>query len=373
MISFWEREQWFNNIDFFIIGAGFTGLFCALAIRKKYPEAKIVIAERHPIAQGASTKNAGFACFGSMGEILDDLQDEDLASTLNRVERRFKGLQKLRAIIPDSVCDFEETGGFELFRKNEHSVFEACIARMDEINEALFPKLGSKPYHLAAEVNQFGFRGIIGAIGICREGMLHPAKAIAHLRKLCVAADIELLFGTEIFEISSTTSGATLNSNLGSIEARKVILATNAFTSTFLEAHAVKPARGQVLITSPISGLPFRGTFHIDKGFYYFRNVGNRVLLGGARNLDFEGETNSAIALNQKIQAHLEDVLRSQILPGKNFSIENRWSGIMAFGLGGEKEPLVGEVQPHVFAAYRMGGMGVALSAQVADEVATLI
>jgi glycine/D-amino acid oxidase-like deaminating enzyme len=370
VISFWERQQWFNNIDFFIIGAGFTGLFCGLAIRKKYPDAKIVVAERHPIAHGASTKNAGFACFGSMGEILDDLLDEALESTLNRVERRFKGLQKLRAIIPDSVCDFKETGGFELFRKNEQSDFEACVARIDEINEALFPKLGFKPYHVEAEVNSFGFNGITGAIGIAREGMLHPAKAIAYLRKLCAAADIELLFGTEISEISSTTSGAAVNSNLGNFSAQKIILATNAFTSSFLGSDAVKPARGQVLITSPISGLPFRGTFHMDKGFYYFRNVGNRVLLGGARNVDFEGETTSAIALNQKIQAHLEDVLRTQILPGKNFSIENRWSGIMAFGHAGEKEPLVAEVQPNVFAAYRLGGMGVALSAQVADEVA---
>jgi hypothetical protein len=42
----------------------------------------------------------------------------------------------------------------------------------------------------------------------------------------------------------------------------------------------------------------------------------------------------------------------------------------MAFGHAGEKEPLVAEVQPNVFAAYRLGGMGVALSAQVADEVA---
>jgi glycine/D-amino acid oxidase-like deaminating enzyme len=372
VISFWERQQWFNNIDFFIIGAGFTGLFCALAIRKKYPDAKIVVAERHPIAHGASTKNAGFACFGSLGEILDDLMDETLESTLNRVVRRYEGLQKLRSIIPASVCEFEETGGYELFRTNEQTDFNACLIRLEEINEALRPRLGFAPYS-NADIQSFGFSGITSAIHIEREGMLHPGKAIAYLHNRCAAANIALLFGIEIQKINSGTSEIWVESTLGEFNAKKVILATNAFTSTFLGEASVKPARGQVLITSPIAGLPFKGTFHMDKGFYYFRNVGNRVLLGGARNVDFEGETTSAIALNQQIQSHLEETLRNHILPNRDFTIEQRWSGIMAFGHAGEKEPVVAEVQPNIFAAYRLGGMGVALSAQVADEVAALV
>jgi glycine/D-amino acid oxidase-like deaminating enzyme len=372
VISYWERDTWFNNIDFLIIGAGFTGLFCALAIRKKYPDAKIDVAERDPIARGASTKNAGFACFGSLGEILDDVQDEPLESTLNRVVRRHEGLQKLRAIIPDSVCDFEETGGFELFRSNEQNDFETCLLRLDEINSAIKDKVGFAPYHVA-DVSSFGFNRIKNAFGISREGMLHPAKAIAHLQKLCVTADIKLLHGFEVKKLIPESTCVEVETTTVKFSARKVILATNGFTSTFLGDLAVKPARGQVLITSPITNLPFKGTFHMDKGFYYFRNVGNRVLLGGARNLDFEGETTSALALNEKIQAHLEETLRTQILPGKDFTIEHRWSGIMAFGHDGEKEPVVCEAQPNIIAAYRLGGMGVALSAQVADEVSELI
>lgn len=372
MTSFWERDTWFNNIDYAIIGAGFTGLFCALAFREKYRDAKILILERDPIARGASTKNAGFACFGSLGEILDDLLDEDLESTLNRVVRRFEGLRKLRSIIPESVCDFEETGGYELFRANERHDYKACVLRLAEINSALKDKIGFAPYHVA-DVSAFGFSGITRAIGIAKEGMLHPAKAIAHLQKLCMAAGIHLLHGVEVKNLTSESTNVLLETSVSSISTRKVILATNAFTSSFLGNDAVKPARGQVLITSPIAGLPFNGTFHMDKGFYYFRNVGNRVLLGGARNLDFDGETTSALALNENIQAHLEETLRTQILPGKNFTIEHRWSGIMGFGHAGEKEPVVREVQPNVFAAFRLGGIGVALSAQVADEAVDMV
>jgi hypothetical protein len=38
---------------------------------------------------------------------------------------------------------------------------------------------------------------------------------------------------------------------------------------------AVKPARAQVLITEPIDNLDVRGTFHLDCGYYYFRNIGS--------------------------------------------------------------------------------------------------
>jgi len=372
VISYWEHNKWFDNIDFLIIGAGFTGLFCALAIRKKYPNARILVAERDPISRGASTKNAGFACFGSMGEILDDLLDEEVENTLNRVVRRYEGLQKLKSIIPEEACDFKETGGYELFREKDKIEFESCIAKLNDINTALEGKMGFSPYQIA-DVSSFGFSNFTNAISISREGMLNPAKAIEYLWNLCADENISVLHGLEIKLIETGQKVVTVQTATASFNAAKVILATNAFTSSFLGVESVKPARGQVLITSPIKNLPFQGTFHMDRGFYYFRNAGNRVLLGGARNLDFSGETSSSLKLNDQIQLHLEELLRAEILPTKSFVIEHRWSGIMAFGLHGEKEPIIAKVQPNIIAAYRLGGMGVALSAQVAEEVAAMI
>ena len=372
MISYWEKEQWLNNIDFLIIGAGFTGLFSALALRKKYPDAHILVAERHPLALGASTKNAGFACFGSVGEILDDLLDESFDDAIARVVRRYEGLQKLRATIPDALCDFNPAGGFELFRTGEEKHFAKSKAFIPELNQRLQQELGFSPY-AEADINSFGFRKIIGAISIAREGMLQPAKAIAHLEKLCATNGISVLHGLEITDIKAKSERVAVHAGNFQFDAAKVLVATNAFAPKLLPDLNVVPARGQVLITSPIADLPFSGTFHMDKGYYYFRNVGKRVLLGGARNMDFEGETTSQLELSNKLQDHLENVLRNQLLPGANFTIEHRWSGIMAFGQKGEKEPLIAEVQPNMVTAIRLGGMGVALSAQVAEEAGQLL
>jgi gamma-glutamylputrescine oxidase len=63
----------------------------------------------------------------------------------------------------------------------------------------------------------------------------------------------------------------------------------------------VKPGRGQVIITSEMEHLPFKGSFHFDEGYYYFRNVGKRVLFGGGRNLDFQTETSTKFEFNKLI------------------------------------------------------------------------
>jgi glycine/D-amino acid oxidase-like deaminating enzyme len=126
-----------------------------------------------------------------------------------------------------------------------------------------------------------------------------------------------------------------------------------------------------VLVTNLIPGLKFQGTFHFDKGYYYFRELDGRVLFGGGRNLDFETETTTSFALNQMIQNELEHKLATIILPGQDFKIEYRWAGIMAFG--NNKFPIVKAFSPRVFGAFRMGGMGVALGSLSAQQMVQLV
>lgn len=95
------------------------------------------------------------------------------------------------------------------------------------------------------------------------------------------------------------------------------------------------------------------------------------MLLGGGRNLDRETEKTSDPGLNDKIQKALECFLAEKILPGKPFSIERRWAGIM--GMGTLKKPIIEFVSPNVLAAVRMGGMGVAIGSLVGSRAADLL
>ncbi|WP_141884126.1 NAD(P)/FAD-dependent oxidoreductase, partial [Flavobacterium psychrophilum] len=138
-----------------------------------------------------------------------------------------------------------------------------------------------------------------------------------------------------------------------------------------LTKNQVKPARAQVLITAPIPNLDIKGTFHLDKGYYYFRNINDRILFGGGRNLNFDDENTSQFGETEIIQNKLEEMLKTVILPNTNFKIAHRWSGIM--GLGNSKRPIVEALSENVYCGVRLGGMGVAIGSLVGQELADLI
>jgi glycine/D-amino acid oxidase-like deaminating enzyme len=149
-------------------------------------------------------------------------------------------------------------------------------------------------------------------------------------------------------------------------------LCTNGFTSGLLKNIEVYPARNQVITTKPIKGLKINGTFHYDKGYVYFRNIDNRILLGGGRNINFLKETTSEMELTTEIQNFLENFLQKHLLPkGYKFEIEERWSGIL--GIGPEKKPIINKHSDRIFTAVRLGGMGVAIGILVGQEAAELL
>jgi len=185
---------------------------------------------------------------------------------------------------------------------------------------------------------------------------------------------VQILFNTEVKKFKSHKNGVTIQTNLeASIETKQLLICTNGFAKQLLPALDVVPARGQVFVTEPIPHLKFKGTFHFDEGYYYFRNVGNRILLGGARNKDFKNEKTTSLETSKLIQKTLEEFMMKRILPkgSKKPKIELRWSGTM--GMGKMKKPIIQELQPNVFCAVRMSGMGVAIAPIVAQKAVALM
>lgn len=371
MISFWDKQTYFNNPDFTIVGAGLTGLQTALALRVVAPKAQILVVDTHFLPFGASNRNAGFACYGSPSELTDDLTRESLTDVVQRTIARYEGLKLLLQHVKGHNIGWKRHLGFELFREKDADLFEKSVGNLKLLNEALIPQLGFAPYALA-HVNNFAFSGISNAISIQNEGQLNPALVLQALRINCLTENIQLVFGEEVTSLQSIKNGVDVVTSQAKWQSRAVIVATNAFAEKLLPSANIVPARGQVLITEPLAQMPFQGTFHMDEGYYYFRNVGHRILLGGGRNTDKKTEFTDVNILNDNIQAALEDILYQHITPFLKPVIEHRWTGIMAFGKHQEKEPLLEETAPGIFIAARLGGMGVALSAQVAKRAAAL-
>ena len=368
MTSIWEAETFYRKRNITIIGAGFTGLWTAISIKEKNPSTSVLIIERNSIPMGASTRNAGFACFGSLTEIIADSEKMGWSTTLELVKMRFDGLQKIQKYFKPEEIDFELSGGYEILNNDEP------LQKLDEVNFKIktITKL-EKTYSLQNQkIDEFGLQNSKYLIENPLEGSLHSGKLIQKLLEKCYELKIEFLFGAEVVSVSENHQEVDiLLSDDIHLKSEKVIFCTNAFSSEFLKNEEIIPARGQILLTEPIENLKLKGTFHYDEGFYYFRNVGNRILLGGARNQDFETEKTTDLETTDFLQNHLENFLKTIILPNQHYKIEKRWSGIMAMGT--EKTPIVKQVSERQFCAVRLSGMGVALAPKIGEIVAEMI
>jgi len=371
-LSFWERNTWFTDIDFAIIGSGIVGLSCALSLRNRFPESKIVVFEKGMLPSGASTKNAGFACFGSVSEILEDLKVHSEAEVIQLVKERVKGLKALRNTLGDANINYQVLGGYELFSQDNPELYNNCIENIGFINELLKEAFLSKNDVLSIKNDSFGFKNVQKRLIFNQnEGQLDTGLMMQALLRKVTEKDIFVLNLAKITSFLSKNDEISLIlDNSEEIKVKKLFIATNGFAKQFLSDDIV-PARAQVLITKPIKNLHIKGTFHLDKGYYYFRNVDNRVLFGGGRNLNFKAEETTENGLTELVQMKLEQLLRTTILPDTAFEIEHRWSGIM--GVGGKKRPIVKKLEDHVYCGVRLGGMGVAIGSTIGRQLADLV
>lgn len=372
MHSFWENRQWFSDIDFTIVGSGIVGIQCALHLKKKHPKSKIIILERGYLPAGASSKNAGFACFGSPSEILSDLKQSSADQVAALVEMRVLGLETLKTTCGTSAIDFESLGSHEVFTPLENNLYQECADRLPELNQLLHSIFGENIFVPSDDaISQFGFQQVSHLIKNIREGQIDTGKMIRKLLNLAKVNDIEILNGAEVTSLNETSNHVDvhLQSNF-SFASKKVFVANNGFASTLLKDLDVKPARAQVLVTTEIPNLPFQGTFHMMEGYYYFRNIGKRVLFGGGRNLDIDGETTTELSTSGLIQKDLEKKLKEIILPDYDFEVDMRWAGIM--GVGDRKLPIVKHISDRIICGVRMGGMGVAIGSLIGKNMAEL-
>lgn len=368
-LSYWEYNTWLSKVDFTIVGSGIVGLNCALSLREKFPKAKILILEKGQLPQGASTKNAGFACFGSLSEILDDLETHSEEEVFYLVKKRYEGLKLLISTLGEKEIDYQMLGGYELFLKSQQELYETCVSKIEDVNALLKPIFKDSTFKIYN--NKFKFQNIVpNYVFSPFEGSIDTGKMMLSLLKLAIKKDILLLNSVEVKSFSELAKCVHVKTSNFEFKTNKLLIATNGFASQLLNVN-VKPARAQVLITEPIENLHIKGTFHLDKGYYYFRNVNNRILFGGGRNLDFNAEETTEFGLTNLVQGKLETILDEVILPEKKVKVTQKWSGIM--GVGDQKKAIVKEVSNHVFCGVRLGGMGVAIGSLIGKELADLV
>lgn len=353
--SFWEREGWFKSPDLFVIGAGIVGASVALFYKQQFPEHNVVVADRGFAPYGASTRNAGFACIGSISEHLADIRKAGEEIVFKRIERRWNGLKLLRKTVGDENMDYLHTGGFEIFTDEEK--FERSKSQIEQLNNVLEDRIGVEDVYSTTTFE--GYPAIKNRV----EGAINSGKLMRNLHEKLMQAGVWVWWNCQVTDVNSNR--VVLNDSFD-IQPKKTVLAVNGFVSKLADIP-VKPARGFVFITKPIPDFKWKAIFHFNEGYVYFRNVGDRLLLGGGRDQAIEEETCDEFRTNPKIKNYLVDFAENVLKVPTGWEIDMEWSGVM--GMTENKEPIVKEIKPDLWAAVGLSGMGIAIGMQVAKDV----
>lgn len=379
--SHWEQTTFLRSPDVAIIGAGLTGLQAALELKRLQPELDVLVIERAAIPRGASTRNAGFACFGGPTELLADLDAYGEASMVDTVRKRFAGIKALEKNFAHRGIDWVKNGGYEVV--DDADTAKTVRHRLSRLNGLLEEVTGMA--ETWTEVVGYDFSESQSwpsatppklLLRNPLEAQLHPGKLVALLLADCHAAGIRFLFGSEVEEIKGGAAGAVevKGAGWGTITAGLALVTVNAFAQKLLPEdfpEIIRPVRNQILLSNPLPDFALKGCYHYHEGYVYFRNVGDdRVLIGGARHLAGASSETDVFGPNGIPEAYLLEKL-NEWFPERTWTeadFPTRWSGIIAQGDG--KTPVLRYAAENILVAGRLAGMGVALSADLGRRAA---
>ena len=360
-VSFWERDSFCRPYDLIVIGAGIVGLSAALFYKREHPDARILVLDKGFIPEGASTRNAGFACIGSITEHMADSRKETGENITKRLKLRYDGLQLLRSTLGEDTIGYENCGGYEVFTSKKK--FEEAADQIPRINQCM--------KNIADETEVYS-TGEVSGLSVIRnriDGALHPGRMMREWVRQVTAAGVDIRWNTKVNSIGE--DGAVKLERGRELQAGQVLIASNGFTRRIIPELDIQPARGFVMVTQPWPDMPWKGTFNHDRGYIYFRNTGGRLLLGGARNIAAEEETTDQFGVNPDIKKYLQDFARDTLRLPETVGWEYEWSGIMGFTP--TKTPVLRRLDDGRVVAAGLSGMGIAIGTKIGQQAARML
>ncbi len=369
--SYWERESFLNSFDVIVVGGGIAGLSTAIELKERDRDLTIAVLERSWLSDGASSKNAGFACFGSISEFIDDLKELTFEQVISLAITRYRGIEKLVRDYSEASLKIEWSGGYEVFFQDDKKSFTECCAQVEKFNDAFESALGLRPYSVL-DVSEFqGIKNLVGVISNKYEGGLNTGALLKAMRNRAIERGVQIFNGVEVLSYSERDSAVELETSVGIWNSKQVAFCTSSFHAHLFEQEKMLKKRNQVVVTKKISDLKLNGTFHHQQGFNYFRNIDGRILMGGMRHLFPNTESTGVQGNTEEVKRALMDFIQQKIHTQSLIELDLAWSGIL--GVGEDERPLVKQVSSNVYLGARLGGIGVAIGSLIGEELASLM
>jgi len=364
------------DVDVAIIGAGYTGLSCALHLAQDYG-IKATVLEANETAWGCSGRNAGFILNSSGRMSFQTMEAKWGQKVMHQILGEMnEGVERVNGLIAQGIdCQPQTKGYIKIAHKA--SKFE-LLKEQVAVHKKLFNKdveiLTREQLH-----NEYmQDKNAYGAIRFADGYGMHPLKLAFGYQSLAQQAGVSIYTHSPVESIERNNNKLTIKTSEATVNAQKVVIATNGYTPKGFH-HAVHqktlPGLSQIIVTEPLSESQLEACNFYSSNVvmdtralkYYYRKLpDNRILFGGRGAITGKGSQDPYFA------NRLLAVLKSSFPSLANIKIDYAWAGWICMAL---------DDLPHVYqdehqqVFYSMGycGSGVSFSVQAGKRLADKI
>jgi glycine/D-amino acid oxidase-like deaminating enzyme len=358
-------------VDVAIIGAGYSGLAAAYALQKRGVDCAVF--DANPVGWGASGRNGGVVSskFRLSFPSIASAYDLDTARRMHRLAH--EGVRVVEQFVDEFKLErarFEHTGSLRC--AHTERAFASIRAEADWVRTQLGD--GSMSVLSREEItHETGSNGFVGGVLSADAGTILPLEYVCGIARALTARGVPIYESTPILDMTRVQDGVMLRAPGGSVRAKQVIVATNAYSNltqaTSQYQRELVPFRSAMIATERLSpeldvklmvnGRSYTETRRMMK---WFRKVDGRMLFGGRDAFGKEGQATGFDALQRAMVALFPD------LAGVRF--EYGWSGYV--GMTFNALPHVGRSDDVTTFCLGYNGAGVAMASLIGQHAAAL-
>ncbi|KAK6956916.1 hypothetical protein Daesc_002198 [Daldinia eschscholtzii] len=390
-----------EKAEVIIIGSGITGAAMAFNLLETGTR-DIVMLEARQACSGATGRNGGHTKAASYLSFPEHEKQHGTAMAVKIARLELANIRAVHAFAREHgiECDSHPCDTVDVvydaarWQFNQRAVKTMQDAMPDD-DASVYAVHSAEEVRSKFFCGRGGDEGVYGGLSY-EAGSLNSYQFAIGVLKLCLEKGLNLQTNTPALNLEKVGGGWKVETTRGSIEARKVILATNGYTASIWEKFqgVIVPLRGHVTAQRPGLNIPsdrLAGSysFFSEKGYDYMiqRPKGSKfegdIVIGGALSkavadgLEEYGTADDTI-LNEDIIKALEGSLPRYF--GDNSGrdhpdgrIRNAWTGIMGYSPDGF--PFVGEVpgEKDLWVSTSFQGHGMVLCWMCARALTTMI
>ncbi|BDC42849.1 NAD(P)/FAD-dependent oxidoreductase [Paraburkholderia terrae] len=358
-------------VDVAIIGAGYSGLAAAYALQKRGVDCAVF--DANPVGWGASGRNGGVVSskFRLSFPSIASTYDLDTARRMHRLAH--DGVRVVEQFVDEFKLEracFEHTGSLRC--AHTERAFASIRAEADWVRT----QLGDASMSVLSReeiTHETGSNGFIGGVLSADAGTILPFEYVCGIARALTARGVPIYESTPILDMTRVQEGVMLRAPGGSVRAKQVIVATNAYSNltqaTSSYQRELVPFRSAMIATESLSAeldaklmVNRRSYTETRRMMKWFRKVDGRMLFGGRDAFGKEGQATGFDALQRAMVALFPDLA--------GVRVEYGWSGYV--GMTFNALPHVGRSDDVTTFCLGYNGAGVAMASLIGQHAAAL-